>query len=582
MERRLAAILAADVVGYSRLIRADEVGTLAAFKAIRVEVIDSALADHHGRLVKLMGDGVLAEFGSAVDAVQAATEIQRAMVRHNADVAENRRLRFRVGINLGDVVVDGDDIHGDGVNVAARLEGLADPDGVCVSDNVYEQVRDRLDLAFEDLGEQEVKNIGRPVRTWRWLAGGLGVGAAPLSLPDRPSIAVLPFDNMSSNADDDFLADGIAEDILTGLSRVRWLFVISRNSSFAYRGQKIDVKRVAEELGVRYILEGSLRRSGNRARVTAQLIDAADDRHVWAERYDRELEDIFDLQDEITETILGRLEPELGLAEQDRARRKPPENLDAWDLYLRGQWHLYRFTAEDADEAARYYRAAIEKDRDFAAAHVGLAYAIYLGAIEAFSDDPAACLDEAIIIARKAVDLDNKDPWAYSVLARILSMRHEHEAALAASEISLELNPHVSQSRFGRAFALVFAGRYEEAIAEIDQAIRLSPRDPNTWSIITVKSWGLMALERYEEAVTWARRAASEPNAVLWHYAVMASSLGHLGRLDEARNALDKFRSENPHMDPEEVWQRLPFVDSTQVDRMAEGTRLAAGGGSST
>ena len=305
MERRLAAIMVTDVVGYSRLIRSDEEGTLAALKALRTDLIDPKIAEHHGRVVKLMGDGMLAEFASAVDAVRAAVEAQRAVAERNADLPEDKRIAFRVGINLGDVVVDGDDIHGDGVNVAARLEGLAEAGGICISGGVYDQVRDRIDFPFEDLGEHQVKNIDRPVRVWRWVTDGVaaaGTASAdkPLPLPDKPSIAVLAFDNLSGDPDQEYFADGIAEDIITALSKFRWFFVIDRNSSFTYKGKSVDVKQVAEELGVRYVLEGSVRKAGSRVRISAQLIDAATGNHVWAERYDRELADIFDLQDEMT------------------------------------------------------------------------------------------------------------------------------------------------------------------------------------------------------------------------------------------------------------------------------------------
>ncbi len=331
MERRLAAILASDVVGYSRLIRADEEGTLAALKDLRAELIDPTLAEHNGRIVKLMGDGMLAEFASVVDAVRAAVETQRAVAERNADIQEEKRIEFRVGINLGDVVIDGDDIQGDGINVAARLEGMAEPGGICVSGMVYEGVRDRIDIPFVDMGEQEVKNIDRPVRVWRWIAEAevtVSVSAEaeePLALPDKPSIAVLPFTNMSGDPEQEYFADGIAEDIITALSYISGLFVVARNSTFAYKGCSSDVRRIARELGAGYLVEGSVRKAGHRVRITAQLIDGATGGHLWAERYDRDLEDIFALQDEVTGTIAARIEPELGAVERQRAERKPTE-----------------------------------------------------------------------------------------------------------------------------------------------------------------------------------------------------------------------------------------------------------------
>jgi adenylate cyclase len=339
LQRRLAAILVADVVGYSRLIRSDEEGTLAIIRRLRREMIDPGLTAHDGRIVKAMGDGLLVEFGSVVDAVRAAAEVQRAMARRNTGVPEERRIVFRIGINLGDVVIEDDDIHGDGVNVAARLEALAEPGEICISGAVYDQVRDRLDLVFEDMGEQTVKNIDRPVPAWRWADEGAGAAtqqaAAPASLPlpDKPSIVVLPFENLSGDPDQEYFADGITEDITTELSRFGSIFVIARNTAFSYRGKSVNVRQVARELGVQYVLEGSVRKAGQRVRITAQLIDAPDDRHVWAERYDRELDDIFAVQDEIVERIVGNLEPELMLAQSARAYDRPSENSKAQDNY---------------------------------------------------------------------------------------------------------------------------------------------------------------------------------------------------------------------------------------------------------
>jgi adenylate cyclase len=580
LERRLAAILVADVVGYSRLMGDDEAGTLERLKFLRRELVQPKITECKGRIVKLMGDGLLAEFPSAVEAVQCAVNIQQEVAEREPDISDDRRIRLRIGINIGDIIVEGEDIYGDGVNVAARLESLAEPGGICVSRTVVNHVKGKVELDFEDLGEQQVKNISDPVRVYLVVlelpAGGSALGGEEnLTLPDKPSIAVLPFDNMSSDPDQEYLADGIAEDILTGLSRVRWLFVISRNSSFAYKGQKLDVKRVAKELGVRYVLEGSVRKSSQRVRVTTQLIDAAIDHHVWAERYDRKLDDIFDLQDEITATILGTLEPELGAAEQERARRKPPESLDAWDFYLRGQWHLYRFTAEDCAEALRFFRQAIEIDPNFAASHTGLAYAHHLAAIEAFTDDPAKSLDAAVKAARRAVALDDKDAMGFGVLARILTMRHEHDAALTASQMGNDLNPNIAQVRFGHAFALTFSGRMEEAIDELDEVMRLSPRDRNMWSFMVVRTWALSALGRQEEVVDWARRAAEQPNSVLWPNLMLASALGQLGRRQEARQALDRFHQENPHIDIDDVCERMPFRNPAHVQTIAEGIRLA-------
>ena len=574
-QRRLAAIVAVDVVGYSRLMSVDEEGTLAALQAHRDELLEPGVAARGGRIFKLVGDGVLSEFPSVVNAIHWAMAMQREMAARNAGVPEARRIEFRVGVHLGDVIVDDDDLYGDGVNVAARLERLAEPGGIAVSGIAHESLGGPLDAAFENAGEAALKNIARPVQVWKWAPAGAEVRAAAMGQAERPSIAVLPFENMSGDVDQAYLADGIAEDILTGLARVRWLAASSRNSSFAYRGKHTDLKRVARELGVRYVLEGSVRRAGDRVRVNAQLIDAGENRHLWAERYDRRLEDIFDLQDEITATILGAIEPELGLAEQARARRKPPESLDAWDFYLRGQWHQFRYTTEDNAEALRCFRRAIELDPEFAASHAGLAYACHHAAIDAFNDDPAARIAEGVAAARRAVSLDDKDADAYSVLARILSMNREHDAAVLAGRKAVDLNPTNAQVRFGNAQALIFAGRVEDALEELAEAIRLSPRAPNVWAYMNFRAWALSALGRDEEAADWAGQAAAHPNSQFWPTATLVSALGQLGRLEAAREAYRKFRQENPETDLAAVWEVLPFKDKAHNERLAEGIRKA-------
>lgn len=571
--RRLAAIVAIDIVGYSRLMGADEEATLAALKALRSELLNPSVAAHGGRVVKLMGDGALVAFPSVVNAVRCAIAMQEGMAGRNAGLSEDGRILLRIGVHLGDVIADGADIYGDGVNLAARLEALAEPGGVAISDTARDSLDGRLAAGFRDAGEQRLKNIDRPVRVWCWTPGA----AAPESrgVPERPSIAVLAFENMSGDPEQAYLADGIAEDILTGLARVRWLVVTSRNSSFAYREGGMDLKRVARDLGVRYLLEGSVRRAGERVRVTAQLIDAVEDRHLWAERYDRNLSDIFDMQDEITAIILGAIEPELGLAEQARARRKPPESLDAWDLYLRGQWHMFRYTAEDNVTAQECFRQAIELDPDFAASHSGLAYACFHAAIEAFTDDPAARIAEGVKAARRAVSLDDRDAMAHGVLARILNLNREHDDAVIAGRTGVELNPNIAQVRHGYAQALIFVGRAEEALAQLDEATRLSPHDPNLWAFMVVRAWALLALGRDEEAADWARRAAAQPTAMLWPTAVLASAYGNLGRRDEARAALQRLAKEFRGRDPVAVWDILPFRDPAPAGRLAEGMRKA-------
>jgi len=380
-QRRLAAIVSADVVGYSRLMGADEAGTHARLKARFSELVEPKIVEHGGRLVKLMGDGLLAEFSSAVDAVNWAVAVQTKIAELNAGASDETRIDYRVGVNLGDIIVDQDDIFGDGVNVAARLQEIAEPGGVCISQKVHVEVHGKLAVEFADGGSQSVKNIAQPIHVWHWQPGGQEAVQDPaveqvdaLQLPDKPSIAVLPFDNMSGDPEQEYFTDGITEDIITGISKLRWLFVIARNSSFVYKGQGIDVTQVSRELGVRYVLEGSVRRAGNRIRINAQLLDATTGMHVWAERYDRELVDIFDLQDEITANIVTAIGPEVTLAEIERARRKRPENLDAWDQYLRALPLIHQIKKEAIAEAKKQLQLAIKLDPNFVAAHAALAW----------------------------------------------------------------------------------------------------------------------------------------------------------------------------------------------------------------
>jgi adenylate cyclase len=374
--RRLAAILAADVAGYSRLIGADEGGTLERLRALRRELLDPKIAEYRGRLVKTTGDGLLVEFGSVVDALRCAVELQREMTGRNVGVPPDKRIEFRIGINMGDIVVEDGDIFGDGVNVAARLEALAKPGGICVSARVQEDAAGKLDLVFDDLGEQQLKNITRQVRVFRVVTGKKPVAAPAPPLPDKPSIAVLPFQNISGDPEQEYFADGMVEDITTALSRLRWFFVIARNSSFAYKGRAIDVKQIGRELGVRYVLEGSVRKGGNRLRITAQLVEAETGNHVWAERYDRDVGDIFAVQDEITERVVAAIEPELYAAENIRSQRKPPESLDAWECVIRALSLINQGTREVNAEAERLCRRAIAIAPAYGQAHSLLAWVL--------------------------------------------------------------------------------------------------------------------------------------------------------------------------------------------------------------
>ena len=583
MERRLAAILAADVVGYTRLMGADEAGTLQHLTELRQQVLEPLIAEHHGRVVKLMGDGLLVEFASVVDALTCAVAWQNAVVEQETAADEDKRLKFRIGINLGDVIVEGDDIHGDGVNVAARLEGLAEPGGIDLSDDAYRQVRGKVEAQFEDMGECDLKNVAEPIRVYRVRTAASGTVAArpasePLPLPDKLSIAVLPFDNMSGDHEQEYFADGITEDLVTALSKIRWFFVIARNSTFTYKGQAVEVTQVARELGVRYVIEGSVRRAGNRVRITAQLIDATTGRHVWAERYDRLIEDIFELQDEMAQTIVGAVEPELSAAERENAVRKPPESLDAWETYQRGLWHLWNFNKDDNVEAQRFLRQAQDLDPGFATAYAFESYSHYLHVMLGFAEAPAEGLAAALAAAKKALALDDKDPVAYFAAGRVYMMRGQHDASVAELERAVALNPSFALAHHGLGCALMLSGRLEEATEELDRAIRLSPRDPVLWGTMSFRSLTCTMLHQYEAATEWGRRAMHEPRSAdggYWSCAVLASALGNLGQTAEAREVLDEALRRKPDLSLAYLKQTFPTKQPGGLEPYLDGLRKA-------
>ena len=452
-QRRLAAILAADVVGYSRLMRADEAGTLAQLNAIRKELLDPKIAEYGGRIVKTTGDGILIEFPSAVDAVQHAVNVQQEMARRNADIAENQRMEIRMGINVGDVIVEGDDLFGDGVNVAARLEGWADPGGICISGNAYEQVRDKLQTRFEDLGEQTVKNIDRPVQAYRVSLDSnpptqeteVQSGTAPISLPDKPSIAVLPFDNMSGDTEQEYFADGLAEDIIAMLSKTSKLMVIARNSSFAYKGTATDIRQIANELGVQYVLEGSVRKGGNRLRVTAQLIDAVNGSHIWAERYDRLVEDIFDIQDNITKEIVTALRVQLTDGEDALIWNKGTQSIDAWRWTLEARELLFQFTPTEIARAKDLLGRSIELDPDYAFAWALIGTCDWYSARLGSGEDAEILIDQADQSVAKSLDIDDKLSWGHSCKSLILLYRRRFDDAVSAIQKAVALLPGVDR-----------------------------------------------------------------------------------------------------------------------------------------
>ncbi|HYM31049.1 MAG TPA: adenylate/guanylate cyclase domain-containing protein [Candidatus Cybelea sp.] len=579
VERKLTAIIAADVAGYSRLMGMDEEGTLAQLNAHRRELIDPKIKEHRGRIVKTTGDGILIEFASVVDAVRCALDVQQRMIERNASVPKERRIEFRVGINIGDIIVEGDDIFGDGVNVAARLEQLAEPGAILVSRNVRNEVRDKLASAFEDLGEREVKNIARPVRIYRLridkpIEPVADKSSSALALPDKPSIAVLPFMNMSGDVEQEYFADGITEDIITALSKQRWFLVIARNSTFAYKGKQVDTKQVARELGIRYLLEGSVRKAGDRIRITAQLIEAATGAHLWAERYDRNLADIFAVQDDITESVVGAIEPELLNVERQRAARKSTDNMDAFDHYLRAIWSFYQFTLEEQVRAEQHARRAIELDPTFAQGHLSLARILNFRIWYGWSEGVDSDLQNGYAAARRAAELDDKDPYVHYILAWYALLKREHESALAEVQKSIDLSPNFALGYFILGSVRTFVGQFDEANEAFQRAMRLSAHESLTFFFAHFLALAQYGQGRYADAAKTARQGiAIRPAHVL--YGTLAACYGQLGQLDEARAALAEMRRLMPK-DADRLWDLThPYADPVHRAHVIEGLRKA-------
>lgn len=542
VERRLAAILAADVVGYARMIRADEEGTLLALRALRRELIDPRIAAYRGRVVKLMGDGLLIEFTSVVDAVACAAEIQQEFAKRHSGKPEHMQIVFRMGINLGDVVIDGTDIHGDGVNLAARMEGLAEPGGLCVTDAVYEQVRDRLDISFLDGGFRDVKNIDRPVRTWTWHPSGRSASRhsdgddAHKPLPDRPSIAVLRFTNLSGDPEQEYFADGMVEDVITGLARMTWLFVIARNSSLAYSGSGVDTRQIGRELGVRYLLEGSVRTSSNRVRVTAQLIEAETGRHIWAERYDRTIDDVFALQDELTVAVTAAIEPNLRQAEIDRVRRTRPDSLAAYDLTLRALPHVYTAMADGAKEALPLLERALEIEPGYPQAHGFAAWSHEILFTRAGGREENR--QGAKHHAEAAIAYGKDDAIALALGGFVTGIiLHDRPAALRALEAAQALSPSCALAYNFGSCVLALDGEAERAIEWGEIALRLSPHDPLNYALFLAFTLALFQQGDYEAAAAMAHRTKHEnPYWVASHFLVAATQ-SKLGRTEAASQA---------------------------------------------
>jgi adenylate cyclase len=582
VERKLAAILAADVAGYSRLMGADEAGTLAQLKAHRRELVDPMIAEHRGRVVKTTGDGILIEFPSVVEAAGCAVAVQQGMAERNAEVSEDKRITFRVGINVGDIIIDGDDIHGDGVNIAARLEAIAEPGTVCISASAWEHARGKVPFGADDLGEHQLKNIDRPVRVFR-IAGGAPATATrkPLPLPDKPSIAVLPFQNMSGDQEQEYFSDGITEDIITELSRFHALFVIARNSSFSFRGKSVKVQEIARALGVGYIVEGSVRRAADRVRITAQLVDGSTGNHLWAERYDRDMRDIFALQDEVARSVASTVSGRVEAAGRDLAVRLSPAALKAYDLVLRAKALTLKYTRADNRQALACAERALELDPTSARACAQAAWCHFINHMACWTADREHALAKAYELAQRAVVLDETDSYAHCILGLVHLFRREYDEARSEAERAIDLNPNDPDAHRKYGLFLATTGKAEAAIEQINLAKRLNPFDTE-W-VPWLMGIFCFTARRYDDAIAAFRQARNPINEVRgW----LAASYAHAGRLQEARATLNEFlRVAETDMavfpgrrlkDWEAYWHgAFEYRDQKDFDHLFDGLRKA-------
>ncbi len=573
VKRKLAAILSADVKGYSRLMGEDEVGTICTLSSYK-KVMARLIQHHHGRVVDAPGDNVLAEFASVVDAVRCAVEIQKELKTRNADLPENRRMEFRIGVNLGDVIEDGEQILGDGVNIAARLESLSEAGGICISGTAFDRVENKLGLGYDYLGEQSVKNIAKPVRVYRVLMEpgamarrGLEVERKAPPLPDKPSIAVLPFVNMSGDPEQEYFSDGITEDLITDLSKISSLFVIARNSVFTYKGRAVKVDHVGRELGVRYVLEGSVRRARDRVRITAQLVDAGTGGHLWAERYDRNAGDIFALQDEVTQKIVTALAVKLTRDEQERLERRYTNNLKAYDCLLQGLGYFYLFTKDGNDRARSMFDKAIDLDPEFSLAYSRLGYTYWqewcFGWSQSFES-----LEKAFELAQKATVLDDSLPEPHGILGMVCLWKKEHEHAIDHLQRAIALDPNCADALDQLAHVLAFAGRPDEAIGLSKKAMRLNPRYPPLYEWTLGHAYFLVG--EYEQAIDALRRVVDRNPAFHPAYIYLALCLGQLGRVDEAQAEAAEFARVTPNMSWDSWRDRLPYKDKAVLDGLFE------------
>lgn len=580
MERRLAAILAADIVGYSKMMGVDEVSTLRAIKVHRAELIDSAIAEHRGQIIKLMGDGMLVEFPSVVEATSCALKIQEGMVSRNAGSAADKQIHLRIGINVGDIIVEDDDIFGDGVNVAARLEGIATPGGVCLSDFAHDQVVNRIETRFEDGGDRILKNIARPIRVWHWSTnqpGEAGPSASHINQapPSKPSIAVLPFANLSSDPEQSYFADGVTDDIIAALSRARWLFVIARNTSFSFKDQTIPTDEFCRQLGVQYVLEGGVRKAGDRVRVTASLQEPERGRQVWAERYDGTLEDLFDFQDQVTHQIVSALQPNLLDAEEERSRRSRPTNLSGWDYVVRARPHLWSWNAEDCNVAKVLLLKALEADPNYGLAHSMLAYVHVVSGWQGWHDNLDLCISESVSESERAIALDPADSWAHVALGMSYGLQRKNTEALVELERALELDPNSTLAFAMLGMVRSWGGDGDGALTAFDAAVRCNPRDPFNRVMGAMYATAHFVAGRYEECANAALETGRKIPGLVGAWRAAAAAQALLGDTEQARASFAKVRQLQPNISADWMRAHMPFTSGDHLDRWVEGLQRA-------
>lgn len=565
------------MVGYSRMMRADEEGTIARLQRVREEVLDPQLDAHAGHVLTTTGDGLIAEFPSVVQAVQCAVAVQRAMHARNADFPADRRLEFRMGISLGDILMEeAGEYHGNGINVAVRLEGLAEPGGICVSETVFQSVGDRAQVSFRDRGRVALKNIRPPIQVYAVDQFVIAEARSAYDTgPERPSLAVLPLENMSGDPDQEYFSDGLTEDIITGLSRVRWLLVIARNSCFTFKGQTTSVRKVGQALGARYVLEGSVRRSGEQVRITAQLVDADTGGHLWADRYDRRLDDIFRVQDDITANIVAAIGPEVTLAEVERARSRRPRSLDAWDSYLRALPDLHQIRRDANRRAKRLLRESLKADPQFAIAHSLLAWCHCLDAFFGWGRSTRRAFAQAALHARRAVDIDGDDPLGLNATALVQTMSGNPVAGAATAGRALELDPNFAMAHGIHGLALAILGRFDPAVEAFQRALRTSPRDPFRWGWYAGIAHACFAVGKYEEAIEWEKKAISLRPTWFGAYVILAASAAQLGRKEEAARATAELLGRVPRYNLRGAGRNPWFADPAAARALLEGLRLA-------